>query len=441
MSTESFKTITYKPNTTLFQEGEQADFAYIIREGSVKISKRGPSGADIPIALVKKGGIVGEMAIVSEAPRSATVTAQEETIVLAISKTSFENKLQSVDPFLYSLIKTVIARLRQTSDHTVNLYEKIKKMQGKSIQSASPKSDLSQQKFANVNFIFADPNPQTRNSLRGGLFGLGFKEICDVSTLFQLREQIKKNRYDLLILDAAFGGREVAGFIHDIRHGIDCKNPFLSIIVLTQNKSPQNRDALLHAGCDHVLLKPISIEKISNAIKALCHYGRKFIVTHDYVGPDRMNYQNPNGESAPVFEVPNTLAAKVLNGARPEDLEHAIHDSLCKFNEIKLERHLVQLAWLMDRLTPDNPEGYDPNYLLDCIENSLQDLSIRIDQDPSKPANTICKNMHHLIDTIREDSTQRIEKLADMTLFYKQLCENIPLGQRARLSSPTARQA
>jgi len=438
MSKKSFKTLTFAPKQVLFREGEMADYAYVIRSGSVRVSKKGPSGKSIPIALVEKGGIVGEMAIVSDAPRSATVTAHEAVEVLAISKDSFENKLQSIDPFLYSLIKTVIARLRQTSSHTVNLYEKVKQAQGKQFASEGQNEQTPAQKgFSAVNFILADPNPQTRNSLRGGLFGLGFKEICDVSTLFQVREQLKKDHYDLMIIDAAFGAQEVAQFIHQIRHGIDCKNPFITLVVLTQNKSKSNYDALINAGSDQVLLKPLSVEKISDTINMLCTTQRRFIVTRDYIGPDRASYRNDAGESAPSFEAPNTLAAKVLHGAGAKDLELVVHNNVTLFNKLKMERHLVQLGWLVDRLTPHPPTGsdYDPDYLLDCADSSLEDLCIRVEHSDMEQTCEICKGMRKLVGSLRQDTSLRGQKMGDMSNFYKELCENLPLGQNGDIQS------
>ncbi len=79
-------TKVFKKGETLFSEGEVGEQLYIIRKGSVKVSRRNKSGSDIAQNYVPAGHVVGEMAVIEEAatPRSATVTAAVmcETIVL-----------------------------------------------------------------------------------------------------------------------------------------------------------------------------------------------------------------------------------------------------------------------------------------------------------------------------------------------------------------------
>jgi len=426
LSTQAFKTITFKPNEILFREGEKADTAYIIKKGSVKISKKAPSGQSIPIAMAEKGGIVGEMAIVTDAPRCATVVAQEFVEAIAVSKKSFETRLEKVDPFLHSLIKTIITRLRKTSDHTVALFEKVKETK-KRPATVQTKSKPSKTTFTDVNFMLADPNAQTRNSLRGGLFGFGFREICDVSSFSQISESIEKTSFDLLVLDTAFGISHVCELIHDIRHGIDCKNPFMSILVLTELKSKKTHQTLINAGCDQIIMKPISIQGVTEIINNMCTKERSFVVTRDYIGPDRPQFKEDQAEDAPHFKAPNTLGAKILHGAQTERIEHAIEKGIAQFNEIKMERHLVQLAWLLDRIDPKTGEPYDIQSMLDRIDTVLEDLSIRAFHSRYESSADICRNMRNLVSSLKEDEQSNSDNWRGMTSFYHDLLENIPL--------------
>ncbi|SCA55116.1 cAMP-binding protein (modular protein) [Candidatus Terasakiella magnetica] len=134
MGVNEFKRTKFSANTILFKEGEPADFAYIIQTGSVKIYKRGPNGTQVPLALVEEGGVVGEMAIINDLPRSASVVVHEPVEAIMVDKESFNDRLKDTDPFLYSLIKMVITRVRHTSDQTAGLFEKINSNQTKTVK-------------------------------------------------------------------------------------------------------------------------------------------------------------------------------------------------------------------------------------------------------------------------------------------------------------------
>jgi CRP-like cAMP-binding protein/Fe-S-cluster-containing hydrogenase component 2/thioredoxin reductase len=76
----------YKANEALFKEGDTSDGLYLIRKGSVMVS-RSLGGKEVVLSYVSAGNYVGEMALVLDAPRSATVRAAvpSEAIVLLAS--------------------------------------------------------------------------------------------------------------------------------------------------------------------------------------------------------------------------------------------------------------------------------------------------------------------------------------------------------------------
>lgn len=79
---------SYPAGQTLFNEGDAADFLYLIRRGSVTISRR-IGGRDIVIRYVAAGNYVGEMALLSDSPRSATVRAAVATEAILIDARRF----------------------------------------------------------------------------------------------------------------------------------------------------------------------------------------------------------------------------------------------------------------------------------------------------------------------------------------------------------------
>lgn len=85
------KSKNFKKNEILFKEGEVGDALYVIRKGSVKISKLDSKGKNLTQSYLAAGNFVGEMALLNPepTPRSATVTAAVATETIVINKNDF----------------------------------------------------------------------------------------------------------------------------------------------------------------------------------------------------------------------------------------------------------------------------------------------------------------------------------------------------------------
>jgi hypothetical protein len=96
----------------LFAEGEPGAVAYQILAGTLSVTVQTPDG---PRQLARRtvGELIGEMSIVSDAPRSATMTAVEPTRVAAVTAESIERELDNASPLLARMLRSLSARLRQ----------------------------------------------------------------------------------------------------------------------------------------------------------------------------------------------------------------------------------------------------------------------------------------------------------------------------------------
>jgi CRP-like cAMP-binding protein/thioredoxin reductase/Fe-S-cluster-containing hydrogenase component 2 len=84
----------YATNDILFKEGDVADGLYMIRRGSVMVSRQ-VGGKEIVLSYVAAGNYVGEMALLSEAPRSATIKAAVPTEAIMLEAKRFNEVMSS----------------------------------------------------------------------------------------------------------------------------------------------------------------------------------------------------------------------------------------------------------------------------------------------------------------------------------------------------------
>lgn len=75
----------YSQDAVILHEGEVGDSIFLIGSGAVQVTLRGTGGPVTLLAVLEAGDIFGEMAVLEHTPRSATVSAKEECVLLEIT--------------------------------------------------------------------------------------------------------------------------------------------------------------------------------------------------------------------------------------------------------------------------------------------------------------------------------------------------------------------
>lgn len=104
---------TVPEGTVIFHEGETGQCAYVIERGTVEISTQVGSEKMV-IARRVAGEIFGEMAVVDNRPRTATVTAVTECELLTLSANQLQDRLNTLDPVLRMVLTVILDRFRDT---------------------------------------------------------------------------------------------------------------------------------------------------------------------------------------------------------------------------------------------------------------------------------------------------------------------------------------
>lgn len=112
---------TYPKNTIIISEGDNSDSLYAILSGKVKVYLSDDEGREIIINIQGTGEYFGELALLDDAPRSASVMTLEETRLAVISKSAFEECLTKHPELGLRIIRELSARLRHLTQNVKSL--------------------------------------------------------------------------------------------------------------------------------------------------------------------------------------------------------------------------------------------------------------------------------------------------------------------------------
>ncbi|NBJ11441.1 Crp/Fnr family transcriptional regulator [Microvirga arsenatis] len=101
-----------------FSQGDPSDAAYVILEGRASVLLHTPGG-DIQVAELGSNALVGEMGILSDTPRSATIMAAEPTTALRIDKRVFLELLAQFPQMSLAIMRELAKRLERTNAQLV----------------------------------------------------------------------------------------------------------------------------------------------------------------------------------------------------------------------------------------------------------------------------------------------------------------------------------
>jgi CRP-like cAMP-binding protein len=107
---------TFSAGEVLFREGEPGDRVFFIMQGRVKVHQTHSDGHEQELAQLGDSDIVGEMAVLDERPRSATVTALEDTDVMVVEKANFLASMEQQPQLAIRFLKLLSERIHRLND-------------------------------------------------------------------------------------------------------------------------------------------------------------------------------------------------------------------------------------------------------------------------------------------------------------------------------------
>jgi CRP/FNR family cyclic AMP-dependent transcriptional regulator len=114
-------TKTYPKNSILINEGDQTDTLYIILSGKVKIYVSDKEGREVILNILGPGGFFGELALIDEAPRSASVMTLETSSLGMVTKAGFQQCIAAHPEIAMKMMRILCRRIRSLTENVKNL--------------------------------------------------------------------------------------------------------------------------------------------------------------------------------------------------------------------------------------------------------------------------------------------------------------------------------
>jgi len=108
---------TYARGTIIVSEGDPALGLFVVQQGALKVYLMDEHGREVTLSLLHPGDYFGELALLDEAPRSASVATLERSELLQISRAAFLGLLDSHPTCARVLMRNLVARIRSLTDN------------------------------------------------------------------------------------------------------------------------------------------------------------------------------------------------------------------------------------------------------------------------------------------------------------------------------------
>ena len=113
-----------KKGEVIFEEGENVNGIFCVKDGVCKLTKLSPNGKDHIVKLVTKGELLGQRSMISEEPVNLSAVALEDMQVCFIPKSEIMGFFDKNNQFSMNVMRTICGDLKESDDHVVNMAQK-----------------------------------------------------------------------------------------------------------------------------------------------------------------------------------------------------------------------------------------------------------------------------------------------------------------------------
>jgi CheY-like chemotaxis protein len=276
-------------------------------------------------------------------------------------------------------------------------------------------------RFDLADVLLFDPVPPNRSTTRTALGMVGFRQIFATSDYGEMLTTLRGKVFDLFVADITQDTAKLCDLVLTMRGGRTGGNPFVHVVLMAWKLDDDLVKRALNCGADDLITRPYSVGFLSGRVKSLTDARKGFVVTSDYIGPDRRR-DPARGGVIPLFDVPNTLKLKSRSDSEiariDVEVPNAIRDARAKINSERAKRNVFQLSVLghfaQEALTATQPLERD----LDRLEATLKDLVQRLETSSNDAAIKLCEQVDQAIAGAKggENVAEYIRKIQELAV-------------------------
>jgi two-component system, OmpR family, phosphate regulon response regulator PhoB len=277
--------------------------------------------------------------------------------------------------------------------------------------------------LSKVKTLVCEPSLPIRQGIRLALNNVGIRDIIEATTFLAVHEACKEGDHDFLVLNQEIEANDSTFIMRELRSGALGRDPFvLTMMLLSSREEPKVRSAI-DCGPDDLLLIPFAPDQLMNRLRVLVDRRKPFVVTHDYIGPDRRAAPRPGATSASQFQVPNPVRARGTNLPR-DRYDRLKQDSIVAISVERIKRLAATMDWECNALTVSAREGRM------TAESTYRSL-LKLEQVAGELSVRVAKQLGH--------STETIDSLSDMCRRLKSTPNNVAFSDIETITQTSRR--
>jgi CheY-like chemotaxis protein len=200
--------------------------------------------------------------------------------------------------------------------------------------------------YGSVRMLLAIENPIVRQGLQNVLQHEGFLRPTEVASQERLLAILVEQTFDVIVTATEITGNFIPPYIAQLRKGGLVHHPLPIVIELLTSSDGEYVRQVIDSGPDDLLQLPVSPGQLLTRLAVLTEKRKPFVVTSDYVGPDRRQNLRAGAAPVPLIEVSNPLAMSVQHRSE-EEMKQDIDACADRLRQMRIERFAFELQWLL----------------------------------------------------------------------------------------------
>ncbi len=265
--------------------------------------------------------------------------------------------------------------------------------------------------YKNVRIVLFERDSDVRQTIKSTLTQDTFTQTLATSGLKTAQTAIFNDEADLMVIDIDRDRDDICKMMRQIRHNLDGDNPFPVSIALSSDSDFHNVRQAVNSGFDVMLLKPFSMSTLLGRVHHLMHQRAPFVVTSDYIGPDRRLSQSggqsgarQNGNDV-LMTVPNPLKIMATGAVSLARMRHAIKEGITKVNERRVICNSEKISQLVGTLASQYMlSDLDLGFIrgLKQLRTICQEMDRRLKRSKFAHAADLCETMETVVSRLLE---------------------------------------